>query len=63
MKNKPTGTGGEGIMEGIGEVTSKNMYKGHMDKAKGGQVRRWEVGMGGAGGHGGVKMETTILEQ
>ena len=34
-----------------------------MDKAKGGQVQGWEAGMGGEGWHGGVKMETTILEQ
>ena len=28
----------------IGEGPSRNMYKGHMDKAKG-----WEVGMSGVG--------------
>ena len=28
----------------------RNMYKGHMDKAKGGQDRGWEVGMAGVGG-------------
>ena len=39
-----------------------NMYKGHMDKAKEGQDRGWEVGMGGVGKSGGRKMETTIFE-
>ena len=38
----------------------RNMYKGHMDKAKG----EWDgrLGVGIAGGEGG-KMETTVLEQ
>ena len=42
---------------------SRNMYKGLMDKAKAGRLegRRW--GWVGLGGHGGVKMETTVLEQ
>ena len=39
-----------------------NMYKGPMDKAKGGQDLRWEVGMGGVEESGGGKMETTIFE-
>ena len=29
------------------------MYKGHMDKAKGGWDWGWEVGMAGVGGSGG----------
>ena len=33
------------------------MYEGHMDKAKGGRFE------GGRGDCGGVKMETTVLEQ
>lgn len=37
------------------------VLEGHMEKAKGGRVRGWEVG--GGGEHGGVKMETIILEQ
>ena len=51
MKNNPTGTGGEGIMEGIGEVTSKNMYTGHIDKAKG---DRFDGGKWGWVGQGAV---------
>ena len=39
------------------------MYKGHMDKAKGGKDQGCEVGKGGAGESGGRKMETTVLEQ
>ena len=39
------------------------MYKGNMDKAKGGWDWGWEVGMAGVGGSGGGKMETTVLEQ
>ena len=31
------------------ERSSKNMYKGHMDKAKGGEDRGWAVAMGGEG--------------
>ena len=42
------------------------MYEGHMDKAKGGGFeggRQGWVGWGGVGWPGGVKMETTVLEQ
>ena len=39
-------TRGEGIMGGKGEESSRNMYKGHMDKAKG--------GVGSRDGPGGV---------
>ena len=46
-----------------GEGSSRNMYKGHMDKAKGGTDRGWEVGMAGVGGSGGGEMETIVLEQ
>ena len=42
----------------IGEGPSRNMYKGHMDKAKG-----WEVGMGGVRGRGRGKLKTTVFEQ
>ena len=41
---------------------SRNMYKGHMDKAKGGLDRVWE-GMAGVGGSSGGKVETIVLEQ
>ena len=41
----------------------RNMYKGHMDKAKGGWDQGWEVGMAGLRGSGGGKTETTVLEQ
>ena len=37
------------------------MYKGHMEKAKGGVGLR--VGVDGAGKSGGRVMETTVLEQ
>ena len=40
-------------MERRGGVKSRNMYKGPMDKAKGGSGRV----------SGGEKMETTVLEQ
>ena len=46
-----------------GEGLSTNMYKGHRDKAKGGQVSGWEVGMGEKKESSGAKMETTVLEQ
>ena len=39
------------------------MYKGHIDKAKGGNDQGWEVGMAGVGWSGWGKMETTVLEQ
>ena len=41
----------------------RNVYKGHMDKTKGGQDKGWEVGMAGVEGSGGEQMETTVLEQ
>ena len=34
---------------------SGNMYKGHMDKAKEGSDRGWEVGMAGGGGKWGMQ--------
>ena len=46
-----------------GEGSSRNMKKGHMDKAKGGQDRGWEVGTAGVVGSDGEKMETTVLEE
>ena len=39
------------------------MYKGPMDKAKGGQDKGWEVGMAVVEESGGEKMETTVREQ
>ena len=39
-----------------------NMYKGHMDKAKGGWDWGWEVGEGGMGESGGWKMEKIVFE-
>ena len=42
------------------------MYKGHMDKAEASRFKggRWGwVGRGGGECHGGVKMETIVLEQ
>ena len=66
IKNKLTVTRGEvevgnGGRKGGG--LSRNMYKGHMDKAKWGYDKEWEVGMAGVEGSGGGKMETTVLEQ
>ena len=46
----------------IREGSSKNMYLGPMDKAKGGKDGGWEVGVGGTGENGGGKMETTVLK-
>ena len=46
-----------------GEGSSRNMYKGPMDKAKGGKDGRWEVVVGSVGKSGGGKMETTVLGQ
>ena len=65
IKNKQTVTRGEQkrITRGKGEGPSRNTYEGPMDKAKGGQDRGWELGMGGAGVCCGGKMETTVLEQ
>ena len=45
-----------------GEGLSRNMYKGPMDKAKVEKDRGWEVGVGGVGESGGVKIETTVFE-
>ena len=39
------------------------MYKGHMDKTKGGEDQGWEVETAGVEGSGGGEMETTVLEQ
>ena len=47
-------------MEKIGEEPSRNMYKGHMDKAKGGSFKGGRLGWSGE--CGGVKMETTVFE-
>ena len=48
---------------GEGEGSSRNMCKGHMDKAKGGRFEGGRQGWVGQGGHGGMKTETTVLEQ
>ena len=47
------------------EGSSRNMFKGPMDKARGSRIADggWEVGMAGAGKSGGGKMETTVFEQ
>ena len=68
MKSKPRVTRGErgegrGKWGKIGEGPSRNMFKGHMDKAKGGRFEGGRQGWVGQGQHGGVKMETTVLEQ
>ena len=39
------------------------MYEGQLDKAKGGGFEGGKWGLVGRGGHGGVKMETTVSEQ
>ena len=48
-------------MGGKQEGLSGNMYKGQMDKAKGGQDRGQEVGMAGVGGNGGGKWRQLCL--
>ena len=45
-------------MEGKRGRVIRNIYKGHMDKAKGGKVEGRRQGWWGGG-----KMETTVLEQ
>ena len=49
--------------QGLVSILKENMYKGHMDKTKGGRFkgRRW--GWVGQRGSEGRKMETTALEQ
>ena len=57
IKNKLTvtrGEEGEGYWGKIREGPSRNMYKGHMEKAKGGKVSGW------GGGNGGVKLDNCI---
>ena len=49
-------------MGGIKERPSRNMYQGHMDKAKRGKFEGRGQGWVGQGGHGGGT-ETTVLEQ
>ena len=44
-------------------IPSRNMYKGHMDKAKVGRFEGGRQGWVGQGWCGGVKMETILLEQ
>ena len=42
---------------------SRNIYKGHMDKAKGGRIEGERWGWVGLGGVVVGKMETAVLEQ
>ena len=46
----------------MGEGSSRNLCKGHMDKAKGGGFKGVRCGWVGQG-HGVVNMETTLLER
>ena len=59
-----TVTRGEGreIMGKKGEGSSGNMYRGHMDKAKGGRIESGRWGWLGVRS-GGEKIETSVLEQ
>ena len=41
----------------------RNMYKGHMDKTRGGRITVRSGDGWGGGGSGWGKMETTVLEQ
>ena len=50
-------------MGGKGGRVVRNMYKGHMDKAKRGSYGGWEVGMAGVGAGCGGKREITVLIQ
>ena len=50
-------------MEKKGEVYSRNMYKGPMDKAKKGEGLRERCGGGWSGKSDRGKMGTTVLEQ
>ena len=65
IKNRLTVTKGrwEGITGMIREGSSRNMYKGHMDKAKGGRIEGGRWRMGGVWGVVVGEMETTLLEQ
>ena len=47
----------------IGKGSSRNMYKGHMDKAKGGRIEDRKLGWVGQWEHCGMKIETSVLEQ
>ena len=54
----------EGSNRGKGGRVFRNYYKGHMDKVKGGRIKRGKWGwLRWEGGNGGEKMETTVLEQ
>ena len=50
-------------MEEEGERSSRNMYKGTMDKDRVGVGLMVEGRVGGVGENGGGKMETTIVKQ
>ena len=51
---------GEGGSRKVGKVF-RNIYKGHMDRAKGGWDQGWEVGMAGVGGVVGGKWRQLYL--
>ena len=55
--------GGREITGKEWKVSSKNMYKGARDKAKGGKDWGWELGVGGTEESSGREMETTIFKQ
>ena len=50
-------------MGGKEEVSLRNMYKGQMDKAKGGRIEGGRWGWVGQAGVEEGKMEPTVLEQ
>ena len=41
----------------------RNIYKGHMNKTKGGQDKGWEVGMAGVGGGEGGEWRQPYLNK
>ena len=65
IKNTLTVTRGwrERYNRKIGEGWSRNTYKGHVDKAKGGRIEGWKWGWMGSGVVLRGEMETTVLEQ
>ena len=67
IKNKLTvhrGVGGGGEQGIEGEGSSRNMYKGPMDKANsGGEDWRWVVRVSKTGENNGVKTGTTVIKK
>ena len=45
----------------MGSAMKENVWRTH-GQSQTGKVQGWEVRMGGAVGHGGMKMETTVLK-